>query len=187
MKRWPHTVGTCMPDPSRYLPAVCWCLWDTVLLKAPVVLLFRALNPVRRVHIWLSLQSHYTARAVRVETHCTMCESVCLPARMAFPGWVSLAFPAGAAADRHWGLWKGLTSLGSPDMVLLVHNNNNNNNGPRLLANLTVTFPQGRELYRPPRATRRCLLTAQSFLVPVSVGRKAEHQPSGRGVAFTFI
>lgn len=31
-----------------------------------------------------------------------------LPARIAFPGWVSLAFPAGAAADRHLGLRKEL-------------------------------------------------------------------------------
>lgn len=40
-----------------------------------------------------------------------------LPARMAFPGCVSLAFPAGAAAARHCGLSNGLTNPGCGDMT----------------------------------------------------------------------
>lgn len=34
-----------------------------------------------------------------------------LPARIAFPGWVNFAFPAGAAAARHRGLGKGLINV----------------------------------------------------------------------------
>lgn len=42
-----------------------------------------------------------------------------LPARMALPGCVSLALPAGAAAAaRHRGLWNGLTNPGCPDMTI---------------------------------------------------------------------
>lgn len=40
-----------------------------------------------------------------------------LPARIAFPGWVSLAFPPGDAAARHRGGWKGLTTVPSPAIV----------------------------------------------------------------------
>lgn len=43
-----------------------------------------------------------------------------LPARMALPGWVSLAFPAGAAAAKQRGLWKGLTNVGFPDILATI-------------------------------------------------------------------
>lgn len=42
---------------------------------------------------------------------------------MALPGWVSLAFPAGAAAAKHWGLWNGLTNVFCPDMTAVPRPN----------------------------------------------------------------
>lgn len=118
-----HTLLTIsMPDHSRYLPAVCWCLWATVLLKAPVCVTVRAMSPgwnstTCALPICFNHVSEYTGRAVKHLTYTIQCVTVCLPAKMAFPGWVSFAFPAGAAADRPWGLRKGLTNFGSPDMV----------------------------------------------------------------------
>lgn len=43
--------------------------------------------------------------------------NVSLPARMALPGWVSLAFPAWAAAAKQWDLWNGLTNVGFLDIL----------------------------------------------------------------------
>lgn len=43
--------------------------------------------------------------------------NVSLPARMALPGWVSLAFPDWAAAAKQWGLWNGLTNVGFLDIL----------------------------------------------------------------------
>lgn len=49
---------------------------------------------------------------------CTKTMQLSLPAKMALPGWVSLAFPvAGAAAAKHRGLWNGLTKPGCPNMT----------------------------------------------------------------------
>lgn len=44
-------------------------------------------------------------------------QKLSVPARIAFPGCVSLAFPAGAAAARHCGLWNGFTNPGWEDMT----------------------------------------------------------------------
>lgn len=83
---------------------------------------------------------------------------------MALPGWVSLAFPAGAAAAKHWGLWNGLTNVFCPDMTAVPRPNFLFEVNPdllyrRKLSQLWVLVQSGCSVQRRrknKKASRRC-------------------------------